>query len=129
MEDITNRAWTFQFSQDHFRGEAFSKLPYISWTVKTHKKDITDGDRVYIWETKGVGVIAVGTIQGAIENRVDEPEQDAFWVDKSRGSGIADRVRIKTERILEHSLSKKECLENLEFSVDRYEDLRQRIEK
>ena len=112
MSDTTTAAWTFQFNPQYFRREAFNQLSVISWTVKTHKNEIKEGDKVYVWQTGGVGVIATGTIQGVLENRPDDPEQVPFWVHEADAVEAEDRISIRIEQVLETPCSKEKCLEN-----------------
>ena len=112
MSDTTTAAWTFQFNPQYFRREAFTQLPIVSWKVSSHKDKIKEGDKVYVWQTGGVGVIATGTIQGVLENRPDDPEQLPFWANEEDGLKVEDRIRVRIDQVLETPLSKEECLKN-----------------
>lgn len=70
--------WIFQSTpnDDRLRDKLATTEPPTTWPVKQHAKEIRPGDRVFLWESGGTGILALATVRGEPEKteKVDGPQ-------------------------------------------------------
>jgi len=71
--------WIFQANPKHYKiDQAIGDLDKIVWTVAQYKKQIKEGDKIYIWRSgKGGGIIASGVAENdpieMLPNHIEDP--------------------------------------------------------
>jgi hypothetical protein len=88
--------WAFLSNPSIYRIEdAVREIEQDWWTSKGRGVEV--GDRVIIWKSLGGsdrrGIIALGEIIGAPEDRKSEP--DSYWVDPEQGEIVEERCLIR----------------------------------
>jgi hypothetical protein len=93
--------WIFQCDPKRFDIDGYlaQNDGQLSWLVARYKEQITIGDRVYLWRSgDDGGIVGEAEIAGAVETRLDDPNAEPFWLDKS-GLSPAPRVHLGLKRV------------------------------
>jgi hypothetical protein len=97
----------FQGNPDRFDIDGYlaGAKERVSWLMTSSYKEITAGDRVFIWRAKGTkrlyqssGIIAECIVEGSASIRPDDPEAVPFWTEKS-DANAAYRVWLRLFRV------------------------------
>jgi AAA domain (dynein-related subfamily)/EVE domain len=105
--------WLFQANPRYYDiAGAVRSLSEMNWTVAQGKNLVSEGDRLYIWQSgPGGGVIAEGHILSDPELQPDQ-EGAGFIRDPSKFSGEALRVRLSIDHVLDEPILRTELLEH-----------------
>ena len=106
------RTWIFQGNPDVFDIEGYlgASSGLITWTVARYADQISPGDTVYVWQSKGqdsgqAGILAEGTITEYPRVQKDDALSADFW---KQAPALEEAVRVKIR--LNRIASKKEVL-------------------
>lgn len=139
--------WLFQANPKVSRIlHALYDLPELTFAARQSKNQMKAGDPALIWMsgTENGGIYAVGTITEAAEDRVEDPDELAYRIEKAE-SASEPRVRIRIDRnlilrpILRRDLIEDPVLKDLpvlqfanatvyEISADHWKAIEERIE-
>lgn len=103
-------AWIFQASPSAFDlRAALASLTHFTWLVRTHRREITPGDRVYLW-TAGPdgGVVAIATVLDEPSERSAEPAIRTFMRQPELLDGLQLRVALRVDHVLQRPLLRRE---------------------
>lgn len=132
------RAWIFQANPGLYDVRAaVRKLHEIAWTVSKHKEEITQGDRVYLWESgPHGGIIAVAAVVAPVSpgpmpnddisfrrNKPDKIDVDTPWV-QLRIVGVIEPVLERAQIASDPQLSNLRILrqpQGTNFMVEKHE--------
>jgi hypothetical protein len=104
--------WIFQASPTAFDlRAALRSLTRFTWLVRTHRTEITPGDRVYLW-TAGPdgGVLAIATVLDEPSERSAEPAIRTFMRQPEHLDGLQLRVALRVDHVLERPLLRREIV-------------------
>ena len=99
-------SWIFQGNPDQFDIDTYlERTRIITWTVrqKHFAKDMSPGDRVFLWRASGkkkrvAGVIASGWLIEEPQDRLDDSSSDDLWHVKPKSTEQL-RVQIRIDKI------------------------------
>ena len=96
--------WVFQSNPQYYRlrDALASQGAPATWLVKQHAEEIEEGDRVFLWESGGTGIVATATVQGKPKPTTDV---DAFVVDAEKIGGAQLRVPIAVDEVLDSPIT------------------------
>ena len=106
--------WIFQANSSVYdiRGAIIS-LRNQTWLVSEHSKDISVGDRVYLWQSgANEGVVGGGKIIDEVRPRPIAEAERPFIKDMDKFAGDQPRVNIQIDFLVEPILSRREILED-----------------
>ncbi|MGD9713662.1 MAG: EVE domain-containing protein [Thermomicrobiales bacterium] len=105
--------WLFQSNPKYYDiAAAVHSLTEMNWTVAQGKNQVSEGDRLYIWQSgPSGGVIAEGHILTDPEMQPDQEGAD-FIRDPSKFSGEALRVRLSIDHVLGEPILRTDLLEH-----------------
>src|SRR5439155_25632222 len=85
---------------------ALRELPAIEWTARAYGDEMQVGDRVYVWRSGSQtgGVVAVGSVASAVEEKAPDPGEDPYYRSREGFSEVEPRVMVKTEQLVEPPL-------------------------
>ena len=88
------RGWVFQANPDKYDVmEAVREVHETTWLVRQHKNSIKPGDKVFIWASGGLGLMAHGTILTAPDTIPPDPLSQKFW--KSGTPDVSTELRVR----------------------------------
>jgi MoxR-like ATPase/predicted RNA-binding protein with PUA-like domain len=108
------KAWIFQANPKIYAiDRALSELSSLQWTVRRHRGEVHDGDRVYLWRSgKNAGVIAVGAVIGEPTPRGPDEAERPYYLRPEELESSEPRVDIQVDRVLDKTLSRRELAEH-----------------
>ena len=101
---FASNGWVFQGNPDYFDVDAYvsSDLPYINWSLKQYSKQVTVGDLVFIWRSRGTktksiaGIIALAKVCSEVYHSGKKPNEAQYY----RGEQLVeDGPRVDLEVI------------------------------
>ena len=95
--------WLFQGNPKIFdlRG-ACAALPELRFDVRQYHKQVSPGDRVYLWESGSAGgVVGVGQVLSEPDHLPFAPGEEPFIRDASKLSSDVLAVRLRTETVVD----------------------------
>ena len=95
------RTWIFQGNPEVFDIEGYlaASSGLVTWTVARYANQISPGDSVYIWQSKGngsaqAGILAEGTITETPKPQIDDALSAGFWKRAPEQDEIQVKIRL-----------------------------------
>jgi hypothetical protein len=114
LADIrTKKSWIFQANPEYYNiNSAIQKLKSMNWSVRQYKKEIKNGDDVFIYQCgPDAGVLGTGTVISDPQEMPDDPASKQFVVSKDAFKDVELRVQLRIDKVLPRILP-KESLNN-----------------
>jgi EVE domain len=78
----------------------------MAWEVNQHTREIEVGDRLYLWETAGTGILALGEVLTPAMPQLKDSQEWRFFkvTPKHRRDDLVQRVKFAVTHLIEPSL-------------------------
>jgi len=111
------RAWIFQAVPSVYNlRAAIRALKIDTFLVKRYENEIKCGDRVYLWEAGGAGIVGIAEVIEEPRVRPPQPESLPFQLDAATLGGEQVRALLRLLGSVDPSISRERLLSLPEFS-------------